>query len=84
MNTIFEKGKIPSDFRELWLNPFIRKMIKLSVLIIDALVWFLGIKLLSMMVLLRLRDAVDKVLIKKSSVVLGRESDALIKFSLLD
>jgi hypothetical protein len=59
-------------------------MIKLSVLIIDALVWFLGIKLLSMMVLLRLRDAVDKVLIKKSSVVLGRESDALIKFSLLD
>ena len=59
-------------------------MIKLSVLIIDALVWFLGIKLLSMIVLLRLRDAVDKVLIKKSSVVLGRESDALIKFSLLD
>ena len=59
-------------------------MVKLSVLIIDASVWFLGIKLLSMMVLLRLRDAVDKVLIKKSSVVLGRESDALIKFSLLD
>ena len=36
MNVIFEKGEVPNDFRNTLIKPLYRKVIRVSVLIIDA------------------------------------------------
>ena len=63
MNTTFEKGEVPSDFRETLIKPLYKKLDKsehgdyrsISLASVDC-------KLLSNMMLFRLRDDVDKVL----------------------
>jgi hypothetical protein len=41
MNTIFEKGEVPNDFRKTLIKPFYKKGDKVSAVIIEALVWSL-------------------------------------------
>ena len=41
MNMIFEKGEVPNDFRKTLIKALYTKGVKVSVVIIDALVWSL-------------------------------------------
>ena len=63
MNMIFEKGEVPNDFRKTLIKPLYKKGDKSEcgnyrgISLVSV-----GSKLLSNMILFRLRDAVDKVL----------------------
>jgi hypothetical protein len=59
MNMVFEKGEVLSDFRK---TPDKKKVIRVSVVIIGTSLTFVVSKLFSMIILFKLRDAVDKVL----------------------
>ena len=41
MNMIFEKGEVHNDFRKTLINPYIRKVVRTSVVIIEVFVWSL-------------------------------------------
>ena len=41
MNMIFEKGEVPNDFRKTLIKQCIRKVTRVNVGIIEALVWSL-------------------------------------------
>ena len=82
INTILEKGEVPSNRRKALINNSKRKVIRVSVVIIDALAcFFLDSKLLSMMIVFRLRDTLEKFS-EKNSVFLGWVDNMFIKFSL--
>ena len=63
MNTIFEKGEVPNDFRKTLIKPFYKKGDKSEYSNCQSIsLVSVGSKLLSNIILFRLRDAVDKVL----------------------
>ena len=41
MNMIFEKGEVPNEFRKTLIKPLYKKVIRVSVVILEALVWSL-------------------------------------------
>jgi len=63
MNMIFEKGKVPNNFRNTLIKPLYNKGDKIECrnYRVISLV-SVGSKLLSSMIIFRLRDAVDRVL----------------------
>ena len=63
MNMIFEKGEVPNDFRKTLIKPLYKKGDKSECRNYRGIsLVSVGSKLLSNMILFRLRDAVDKVL----------------------
>jgi len=63
MNIIFEKGEVPSNFRETLIKPLFKKGDKDECdNYRDLCLVSLGSTLFSMMIYFRLRDAEDKVL----------------------
>ena len=63
MNMIFEKGEAPNDFRKTLIKPLYKKGDKSECCNYQGInLVSVGSKLLSNMILTRLRDAVDKVL----------------------
>ena len=40
-NMIFEKGEVPNEFRKTLIKPQYKKVIRVSVVIIEALIWSL-------------------------------------------
>ena len=63
MNMIFEKGKVPNDFRKILFKPLYKKGDKSECRYYRGIsLVSVGSKLLSHTILFRLRDAVDKVL----------------------
>ena len=78
MNTIFEKGEVPSDFRKTLLKPLYKKCGKSGCVNYKGIsLVSIGHKLLSMMILFSHRNALDKVL------KVARVEDVSTKFSLL-
>ena len=63
MNMIFEEEEVPNDFRKNLIKPLYKKGDKSECRNYrDISLVFVGSKILSNMILLRLRDSVDKVL----------------------
>ena len=63
MNMIFEKGEVPKDFRKTLIKPLYKKSDKSECRNYRGIsLVSVGSKLLSNMILFRLRDAVDNVL----------------------
>ena len=63
MNMIFEKGEVPNDFRKTLIKPLCKKGDKSECRNYRGIsLVSVGSKLLSNMILFRLRHAVDKVL----------------------
>ena len=83
LNMIFYKGEVPNDFRKTIIRPLYKKGNKSErrnyrgISLVSV-----GSKLLSNIVLFRLRDAVDKVL-REDSAVSEKVEDVSTKFSLL-
>ena len=83
MNMIFEKGEVPNDLKKTLIKALYKKGDKseccnyqgISLVAVDS-------KLLSSMILFRLRNAVDKIL-RENSTVLEKVKDVSTKFSLL-
>ena len=64
MNMIFEKGEVPNDFRKTLIRRLYKKMTRVSVVNVlgecqGISLVSLGSKLLSNMIIFRLREAVD-------------------------
>ena len=80
---IFEKGKIPSDFRKTFIKPLYKKGEKSECCNYRGIsLVSVGSKLLSNMILFRLGDAVDKV-IREGQCGFKKVEDVSTKFSLL-
>ena len=63
VNTIFEQGEVPSDFRKTLIKPLCKKVDKCEYRNYHRIsLVSVGSTLFSNMILIRLRDAVDKVL----------------------
>jgi len=82
MNMIFEKGEVPNDFRKTLIKPLYKKGDKSECRNYRGIILVsVGSKLLSNIILFRLRDAVDKVL--REEQYSFKKVEDVSKFSLL-
>ena len=83
MNMVFEKGEVPNDFSKTLIKPLYKKGDKTECRNYRGIsLVSVGSKILSIVLLLRLRNAVDKIL-REDSAILEEVEDVSTKFSLL-